>query len=224
MGLDALGKIQELHHAYLIVGGVDSSRTGVVSLLEKRGVQTIGNPDVQVHAFSELLIDDVRDTLLPFAGLKPLRDRKYLIVSYSRANDASQNALLKAVEESLGNTTFFFCVDSPGHMIQTLRSRCVQVSIGAQDEKDSESEQAETFLKASYQDRLGMVEKMTSYITKTQDRVPVRAFVRTLLTVMHGRNASAGALRDVMDAEKYMRMQGSSPKSVLSHLAVTLPR
>lgn len=127
MDVRELADIKELHHAYLVTGSAEAGAKEVLAILAKRGVHTIGNPDVAVHAYSELLVDDVRDTLLPFAGLKPLGERKYLIVSYSRANDASQNALLKAVEESLGNTVFFFCVGSPGHMLPTLRSRCVQV-------------------------------------------------------------------------------------------------
>ncbi len=222
MELSKLAEIKELHHAYLVTGSAENAPKEVLSVLVKRGVQTVGNPDVSVHAYSELLVDDVRDTLLSFASLKPLGERKYLIVSYSRANDASQNALLKAVEESLGNTTFFFCVDSAGHMLPTLRSRCVQVSLG--EVKTNDDGDAEAFLKSSYEKRLASIEKMTAYISKTQDRAPARNFVRSLLSVMHERDASPSALRDLLDADRYLRMQGSSPKSVLSHLAVTLPR
>ena len=86
------------------------------------------------------------------------------------------------------------------------------------------TEEAEKFLKDSYESRLSSVEKMTSYISKTQDRSPSRAFVRSLLSVSKEKKYSAQALRDILDAEKYMRMQGSSAKAVLSHLAVSLPR
>lgn len=222
MDISELGNVKGLHHAYLVTGNAEAGAKEVLAMFSKRGVKTAGNPDVAVHSYSELLVDDVRDTLLSFASLKPLGERKYLIVSYSRANDASQNALLKAVEESLGNTTFFFCIDSAGHMLPTLRSRCVQVSLG--EIKTEDSGEAEAFLKSSYDKRLAAVEKMTTYISKTQDRAPARTFVRSLLTVMHERDASSSALRDLLDADRYLRMQGSSPKSVLSHLAVTLPR
>jgi DNA polymerase III delta prime subunit len=218
-----LSNVKELHHAYLVTGSAEHGQKEVVALLEKRGVKTVGNPDVLSYSFSELLVDEVRDRLLPFAALKPLGERKYLIISYSRANDASQNALLKAVEESLGNTTFFFCVDSAGHMLPTLRSRCVEVSLGELAVDPEKNTDAQQFLKASFEKRLAVVEKMTTYISKTQDRAPARGFIRSLLEITHGK-ASSSALRDLLSADRYMRMQGSSPKSVLSHLAVTLPR
>jgi len=221
--LKELSEIQDLHHAYLVTGSVEHAPTEVISLLKKRGVQTVGNPDVVSYSYSELLVDDVRDTLLTFASLKPLGERKYLIISYSRANDASQNALLKAVEESLGQTTFFFCVDSAGHMLPTLRSRCVTVELPHSTFHIPHSDEAEEFLKATYEKRLAVVEKMTTYISKTQDRAPVRGFIRSLLELVHTGSASSSVLRDILNADRYMRMQGSSPKSVLSHLAVTLP-
>lgn len=224
MQLTELTNTKNLHHAYLVTGSSEHGAKEVLVLLKKRGIQTTGNPDVLSYSFSELLVDDVRDAILPFASLKPLGDRKYMIISYSRANDASQNALLKAVEESLGQTIFFFCIESAGHMLPTLRSRCVEVELPHSALNTPHSDEAEEFLKAAYEKRLALVEKMTSYISKTQDRAPVRGFIRSLLELTHNVDSAPSVLRDLLDADRYMRMQGSSPKSVLSHLAVTLPR
>ncbi len=224
MNVSELGSVASLHHAYLVVGDAEWGKKATLAMLEARGIETRGNPDVFVLSFVDLLVDDVRDSMLPFAALKPLGARKYLVVSFSRANDSSQNALLKAVEESLGRTTFFFSVDAAGHMLPTLRSRCITVSAGEGGKGDVEkSDEAESFLKAGFAKRLAAVEKMTAYISKTQDRAPVRAFMKELLIISEKKKLSARALRDIVDASRYLRQQGSSAKAVLGHLAVSLP-
>lgn len=222
MKLEVLEKTEHLHHAYLVVG--DSLRGGeqVLGVLEGRGIKTKGNPDVLALSFSELLVDDVRDSILPFAALSPIVDRKYLVISFSKANTAAQNALLKAVEESLGHSVFFFSIDAVGHILPTLRSRCIAVTAFS-EQRSAFSDEAEEFLKAKYPERLAAVEKMASYISKTQDREPVRAFLRTLLGVAHRAKLPPRAVRDIMNAGEYLRQSGSSAKSVLGHLAVSLP-
>jgi hypothetical protein len=170
-------------------------------------------------------VDVVRDTLQTYASLKPLSGAKYAVISFSAANQNAQNALLKIIEEAPGGTHFFFCVDSIGHLLPTVRSRCIAVSVSRESRKKSEGgEEAIDFFKATYAERLATVEKMSSYISKTQDRGPVRAFIRSLLEAAHAGSVPPQPLRDILDAEGYLRLSGSSPKSILGHLAVSLPR
>lgn len=217
-----LAHAESLHHAYLVTGNTEASRAEVAALLQKRGVETAGNPDILSVSFSELLIDDTRDLILSFASLKPLGERKYVIASFSRANENAQNALLKAVEESLGHTVFFFCVEAEGHVLPTLKSRCVVVHGSLAVAEDTED--AEAFLSAGYEERLKIAERMASAASKTQDRAPARALAASLISVLKSRTAGASALRDALDAHRYLRMAGGSVKAVLSHLAVALPK
>ncbi|MBI3573514.1 hypothetical protein HY090_00500 [Candidatus Kaiserbacteria bacterium] len=216
MRVGELKKNETLHHGYIVSGSAEHGAEEVLKMLEERKVATKGNPDLLTLSFSEMLVDDVRDKILSFAALKPL-------ASFSRANDAAQNALLKAVEESLGNTVFFFCVDSAGHLLPTLRSRCITLEAESY-KQEAESQDAEEFLRETYEKRLARVEKMTGYISKTQDRAPARAFATALISLMHERAPGARTLRDLLDADRYLRLQGSSAKSILGHLAVSLPR
>lgn len=222
MTLSELSGVESLHHAYLVTGNAEASRAEVAAMLQKRGVKTAGNPDILSVSFSELLIDDTRDLILSFASLKPLGERKYVIVSFSRANENAQNALLKAVEESLGHTVFFFCVEAEGHVLPTLKSRCVIVRGSVAVTEDTE--EAEAFLKAGYEERLKIAERMASAASKTQDRAPARNLAASLISVLKTRKAAAPALRDALDAHRYLRMAGGSVKAVFSHLAVSLPR
>jgi len=218
-----LAGLKDLHHAYIVEGSAEHGAGEVLSMLQKRGVTTKGNPDVLALSYSELLVDHAGE-ISAYASLKPLEEAKYIILSFSRATREAQNALLKVTEEALGHTIFFFCVDAVGHLLPTLRSRAIVVSAGDRGKEEEGGEEAREFLKEGYTKRLAVVDKMTGYISKTQDRLPVRAFVRELLTLGHTQKLPALALRDLLDADRYLRMQGSSPKAILGHLAVTLPR
>jgi DNA polymerase III delta prime subunit len=223
MTIHDLQSARDLHHGYIVVGPLDDGREATLTMLQGRGISVKGNPDLLSLSFTDLGIEDVRESILPFASLSPIRDSKYILISFSRANDSSQNALLKAVEESLGRTTFFFLVENAGYIIPTLRSRCVTVR-GPKAERSLENHEAEGFLKETYAERLARVESLVRTATNSDDRTPVRAFTDDLLLIARGKKLGHTALRDILSAAGYMRMQGSSIKAVLSHLAVTLPR
>ncbi len=215
-----LTDVKNLHHAYLVAGHAELGAVEVLSVLEKRGIETRGNPDFYRAHFSELGVDESRK-VAEFASLKPIGEKKYVLISWSRATAEAQNALLKNLEDAR-STAFFISVDSSGHALPTIRSRCVLLSAEA-SMPEEDTEEAKTFLADSFEGRLSKVEKMTTAITKTQDRAPARAFVRALIVRLKN-DASASALRDLLDADRYLRLQGSSAKSILSHLAVSLPR
>ncbi|MES2014298.1 MAG: hypothetical protein V4437_00595 [Patescibacteria group bacterium] len=226
MKVSELAHTKELHHAYLVVGNAGKGAAEVLAMLETRGVKTAGNADVLALSFTELSVDNARE-ISSYASLKSLGGSKYLVVTFSRATNEAQNALLKVVEEAPGGTVFFFSIDSIGHVLPTLQSRAVAVLVSDSNMTRSlndETGEVKEFLSAGFEERLKMVEKMTAYISKSQDRAPVRAFVKGLLTRVHENGASPQALRDLLDAEKFLRQQGSSVKSVLGHLAVSLPR
>ncbi len=215
----------DLAPAYVVTGDSIKNTESVVEALGLRGVAVHGNPDVMILKKTDLLIETVRDEILPFASLKPLGVAKYCLVTFSRANDASQNALLKAIEDSFGRTHFFFFVEAVGHVLPTIRSRAVVLQgLPTMSKRSDERDEALEFLREGYEARLQRVEKMVGYISKTQEHAPVRAFVNALLQVGHENNLPAGHMRDILASVSYMRMQGSSPKAVLGHLAVTLER
>lgn len=202
-----------LHHAYIIVGGEPST---VLEALGVRGVTTSGNPDVLTFAFSDLLVDDAR-ALVERAFLKSVGDAKYFVISFSRAGLEAQNALLKVVEEAPGNTHFFFCVQNVGAVIPTLRSRCVVLTSDVDRTSDVPgTPDVRDFLKASYADRLSRIEKIVTAAQRSGDRSAIRDFVRNLVI--------AHPSRETLTAARYLELNGSSPKLVLSHLAVALPQ
>ena len=100
-------------------------------------------------------------------------------------------------------------------ILSTLLSRCVVLR---SELRTKNSELAQDFLALSYKDRLLVAEKFA----KNHDREGARALVRSLLAVAHEQKFDAPLLRDLLDADRYLALSGSSPKSVIGHLALVL--
>jgi len=220
MKVQDLRSIDHLHHAYIVTGPAHEGGEAVLELLTQRGVEVKTNPDLIRLTYTDLLVDDAR-AISTYALLTSLGDSKYFIISFSKANDAAQNALLKVVEEAPGNSVFFFCTESIGGILATLRSRSVHVTAG--EGADQDQSLAKEFLSLSYADRLSKIEKMVTASQKAQDRTPIRNFISELTVHAHAGKIGPKALRELVEAGRYLNLNGSSPKVVLSHLAVTLP-
>jgi hypothetical protein len=200
-------------HAYLVRGG---GLKTVIDLLKKEGVTVQGNPDCYAVSYESLGVDEVR-AITNYASLAPLGARKYIIIAVKSATPEAQTALLKVVEEGTGRSVFFFIVEPGAFVLPTLASRCVVLKVEA---GKHEGQRAEEFLKLSYKDRLAVAEKFG----KDHDREGARSLVRSLLEKV-GRSdlrTDARTLRDLLDADRYLSSSGSSPKSVIGHLALTL--
>lgn len=187
----------------------------LLSELREQGVMVTQNPDLLVLTYTELSVDDARQ-ISTYAHLKAVGDGKFLIVRFDRAGVEAQNALLKVVEEAPGNSHFYFSTPNPGSVIPTLRSRCIVDHLSETQVSDKEYEHAREFLGLSYAERLGVVEKLVTQAQRSQDRTPIREFARALVHTHPS--------RETLDAVRYLDQNGTSPKLVLSHLAVVLPR
>lgn len=222
MRISDLRQLEQLAHAYVVSGVLSESLRELKDVLQSRGVTCAGNPDVFEVSTSDFGVEDAR-SISELAVLKPFGDSKYFLISLSKASREAQNALLKVIEEAPGHSIFFFIVESAGHLLPTIRSRSIDVH-GPSIAHTVDTEEADAFLKATFESRLSTVEKMTSYITKTQDRSVARGFVASLLVAAKTAGLPVSSVRDILDADQYLRTQGGSAKAVLSHLAVSLPR
>lgn len=218
MHISDLEKANTLHHAYLVTA---SHEAAVIGLLSARGVPTKNNPDLLVQSYTDLSVDDAR-AVSHFAHLHSVNGTKYLVLSFGKASDAAQNALLKVVEEAPGNSVFFFCTPHLAGILETLRSRCIHVHGDSKTEETAVTQLAKEFFLMSYKERLEAVETIVSEQQKTEDRSLSRSFVETLLREAHRKHKSASVLRTIVDAQTYLSQQGTSAKAVLSHLAVVV--
>lgn len=85
-------------------------------------------------------VDVVRDVRKD-AYIRPNEGRRkvYIFPDGALLTEQDQNTLLKLVEEGPPYAAFFFCVENPALMLQTLRSRCVEWKLRAVSETAAEA-------------------------------------------------------------------------------------
>ena len=99
----------------------------------------------------EIIVDQIRDMNSDACILPNEASRKvYIIDEADTMNLAAQNAALKLLEEPPAGAVFLLCVTNPLKLLDTVRSRCVEINFaGDADEQDEESiKLASAYLKA----------------------------------------------------------------------------
>lgn len=92
----------------------------------------------------ELSVDTVR-TMRADAFIRPNEGARkiYIFEDCAILTEKDQNVLLKLVEEGPSYAAFFFCAENPAVLLQTIRSRCVEVKLSpVLQEDDAPDERA----------------------------------------------------------------------------------
>jgi DNA polymerase-3 subunit delta' len=81
---------------------------------------------------SELSVKVIRAFVVEPAGKRSMsgRGKVFSVIDASYMNAASQNSLLKTLEEPPGRTLIILLTDQPGSLLPTIRSRCQMVHFG----------------------------------------------------------------------------------------------
>lgn len=200
------------HHAYLLIAERDS---GIAHARELFGVSSDTHPDVQVLSYELFGIDDAR-ALKEHAFQRPVAgDRRVFIVTCTSLSHETQNALLKLFEEPPQTAAFALVLSREDLILPTLRSRFEVVRLHAPLSEDPSTH----FLAASFSDRLEEVAKRT----KAKDVPWQRALLAGLERHFHSVE-NAAVLRDLVWVETQIGARGASPKMLLEHVALSLPR
>lgn len=127
-----------------------------------RKVEKEIHPDVVTVEDAEhkyIAVDLVR-TIRSDAYIRPNEgERKvYVFPDCALLTDQDQNVLLKIVEEGPPYAAFLFCAEHGGQVLQTLRSRCVELKLSPEGEEPGRSaEAADTLCRALGSRRRGDV-------------------------------------------------------------------
>lgn len=218
-----------LHHAHVIEGAHDEVAPVLILALGKYlGIDTKGNPDMNVQYYESLGVDEARgfkeaQTRAAFGGT-----RKIFIIGTNSFTREAQNALLKTFEEPTEGTHFFIILPRAEMLLPTLRSRVLVVS-GNIIAKDESSVLTEKFLDGSLEDRFAIAKKMAEKKAgETVDRELFRRMFDRIERILYTRTAGkrdeaiAGIFREIFQAKTYLADRGSSPKMLLEHVAIVL--
>ena len=87
----------------------------------------------------EIVVDQIRDMNSDACILPNEASRKVYIIDEDSMNLAAQNAALKLLEEPPSGAVFLLCVTNPMKLLDTVRSRCVEINFaGNADGQDEE--------------------------------------------------------------------------------------
>ena len=179
----------------------------------------IGSPETwrESRSTGESIVGAARRWLLDAAGAPVIAERRIVLIDGAdRANEQTQNALLKALEEPTDRHTFVLVADEPWRLLPTIRSRCQPVRIGrvAADELTAflvERRQLQVDLAASVA-RLshGLVGRAVSLVDQRHLLDWRRRVQAELLSLLdRGRADRFAAVRDLLD--ETVRLGATAP-------------
>ncbi len=204
---------QDLHHAYLVVGGKERAREVVLSLFETNGESLLSSPDFFVFDKPLFGIDDAR-TLSEQAIRHAFTGRKVFLLTPEKISLEAQNALLKTFEEPIARTHFFLVLREESLVIPTLRSRMQKLNV-KHSVFNKVDKEAEEFLKLSIKERLNFVKK---FVEKERN---LSVFLDELLLELRKKN-EIKKVEQVYKLRLVSDDRGTSSRLILEHLAVSL--
>ena len=174
-------------------------------------VITVRDPD-----HKNIAVDVVR-SIRADAYIRPNEGRRkvYLFPDCALLTEQDQNVLLKIVEEGPPYAAFLFCAENPSQVLQTLRSRCVEVKLRPGTEEDGEpSEAAEALCRAIGSRRRGAGAELAVRLEKKKlDREALAAMLE------RSRASFAAALLSL-----YGRQPGEMDREIAPFLAKNLTK
>ena len=106
------------------------------------------------------------------------RRKVYLFPDCSLLTEQDQNVLLKIVEEGPPYAAFLFCAENPSGVLQTLRSRCVELKLRPAENRGEALETAEQLCRAIGKRRRGSVMEVAVRLEKKKlDREQLAAML-----------------------------------------------
>lgn len=170
--------------------------------------------DVEHVACGQFAIDDARALARRAAGKAVAGEERTFVIACSAMTIEAQNALLKLFEDPPARARFILIVPSESVVIETLRSRFVEV----RREGEADTGDAASFLRSSYAERLAAIAALHT----RKDTNGMEALARDV-----ARELVSQGVRDALPVaafvESRIRIKGGSRKMLLEHLALSLP-
>lgn len=219
---------ENLHHAYLLVGDIESTLNNLFLFLKEINIKTKQNPDFHLFSFDTLKIDDAH--LIKSLSENKSFDggKKIFVISVNQFLHDAQNTLLKIFEEPKENMHFFVISKNVDSFLPTLRSRCYIINLQQNKKENPEIIQ---FLNSTLSNKIDFVKNLLDTDEdKGEDSPRTKAldFLDKLEQVLHEkilsrRNLDIDIFHKIFTARKYIRQPGSSPKNILEAIVLNLP-
>ncbi len=222
-----------LHHAYLIQGDKDKVLPEILEFIKSLKIKIVGNADVSHISLDSFKIEDARN-LRSYAAEKSFsHDRKIFIISTNSFLLEAQNCLLKMFEEPIENTHFFLVVPDANALLKTLVSRFYLIS--TRQGLAEETKDAERFLRMSLKDKIDFIkELLPKKSEEIEEEIEIESnnsralkFLNALEFTLHNKMSKGtfdiGFFEHFFKVREFLRMPGSSPKTLMESVALFIP-
>ena len=224
-----------LHHAYLIEGMQEEIVPEIIKFLKDFGVNTIGNSDFVHIQLDSLKIEDAHNLKSYVVQKSFSSGKRIFIISTNNFLLEAQNSLLKTFEEPIENIHFFLIVPDVNTLLKTFVSRFYLIS--AKQDLVEERKEAEKFIALPLKNRLDFVKEL---LTETEDedenemivlnssRSKALKFLNALELILHKKLVSkclfdTQLFEHLFKVREFLRMPGSSTKSLMESVALVIP-
>jgi DNA polymerase III delta prime subunit len=178
-------------------------------------------------------------------------DKRIFILSINNFSLDAQNVLLKMFEEPIENTHFFLIVPDINALLKTLVSRFYLISYKS-DLREG-TQEAEKFILMSQKDRIDFIKELLTeaeeedeegneILVQDSTRSKALKFLNTLEILLHSnlvknfehgrfhpedgvkwKNSLQGCFNHFFKVREFLRMPGSSTKSLMESVALIIP-
>lgn len=204
--------LNNLHHAYLLIGDQEEAETLLHTFFNNEGITLTGSPDFFVSREATFGIDCARDLTIK-ASRKAFGERKVFLISPQKITLEAQNALLKTFEDPFLLTHFFLIVRDEELVLPTLRSRMEVLRLFGDAPASTEEEK---FLSLSVKNRLAFAKKFAD------EERNLSAFLDNLLSLLRKKNKDTNSIEKVYRARLLSDDRGGGTRLVLEHLSLVL--
>jgi len=231
--LSELKKGDSLHHFNIVEGSNIDAITKTCEIVLNFNIH--GNPNYFYKKYDTFLIDDARE-------LTQLQNRKHktgepavFVIECGAINVASQNALLKVLEESKPETYFFMMLPQSNILLPTFLSRAVVYQTEFVN-SDNSTEKEEKFEFPNYTDiqkmpigeRMKLITKwLDQYKKEKIQKSDMKKFLNYLKTEMHekGLNDNPDLIKqldNINQVSDLFDINGAHIKSILEFVVLTI--
>lgn len=186
-------------HAYLITGKDKDQRLQKASeLIAQKGIAE----KLLLVPEGKITIEQARDlkTKLSYAPTYPKMGRAVLVEEANLFTQEAANAILKTLEEPAGNTLFILTAQNEDQVIETLRSRCQLLNLGACQHRDIDQTQDKLDKLVS-----SKVSARLEFLETIKDREGAKALCESLLFAAHRKLLTAPSANTFHLAKNLLR-------------------
>lgn len=200
--------MNSVHHAELV-------RSNAVKIHEVQSLTDDSEVfDIYIERFG---IDDARELVRKAHNRPSNSSFIYLIVRTEFITHEAQNALLKVLEEPPASSRLIFVVPPDLTLLPTLESRFSDTASNNEIQTLESKETFEKFIRASYADRLSMIEVATKGKDIEWQRCMKQGLTYHLMTCKKDETLS-----DLEYSVRTLLTRGASNKMLFEHIALIL--